>query len=424
MLSEVNAKRTYNFLIFSSFFMYILFIGVKNTFTAEIALIMTVFGINKPTASMTTTYYFVTYGITQILLFFFLSKFNIKKFLIATLSVAACLMFSVGLCTGIVQIYVIYAISGFFQAGLWAGIIAVLSLYLPKSKLASANKALAVGYPVAGGISYGFSAIFNSFGNWNLPFIVLGTLAFLSVWMFYLATTRAEKIAHIDKIEVEEKKEEKTSQDEYKIFNIDTKVKRFSFYIIMLILSFLSASLYFAVIGWIPSLMKDIYSMNEATAALITMVVPLSVMFGAIIVIDLCEKYKNTMLVAMVAFAISIVFAVFLVFFYGFNMIVSLVVIIIMLNLVHGARNIFSSITTFKMRKQLNSGGFAALVNSTASIGAGVAPTIIGAVIDSAGWQVSYITVLALDVVIVSILIVLSFMVNANLKKQKLQEQN
>ena len=160
-----KAKKAQSFLIFSAFFLYILFIGVKNVYTAEIELIKTVFGIDKPTASMTTTYYFCTYGVTQVLLFFFMRKFNVKIFLTVSLGIAALLMFSVGLCpeNSIVPIYVIYAIGGVFQAGLWAGIIGILSTHLPGEKLAFANKIMAIGLPVAGGISYGFSSIFELF---------------------------------------------------------------------------------------------------------------------------------------------------------------------------------------------------------------------------------------------------------------------
>ena len=136
-------------------------------------------------------------------------------------------------------------------------------------------------------------------------------------------------------------------------------------------------------------------------------------------IIDICERYKNIIVVATVSFTLALVFALFMVLYYGINMIVSLIVIVVLLNVVHGARNIFSSITAFKMRKQINSGAFCALTNSAASLGAGIAPTIIGAIIDSVGWQMSYLTIFAVDGVIVAILVVLSLIVNANLKKQK-----
>jgi sugar phosphate permease len=414
-----KSKKAQGFLIFSAFFLYILFIGVKNVYTAEIALIQLIFKIDKPTASMTTTYYFFTYCATQVLLFLFMRKFNLKIFLTITLGIASLLMFSVGFCpeNTIVPIYVVYAIGGVFQAGLWAGIVAILSMYLPGEKLAFANKIMAIGMPVAGGISYGFSSIFNSFGNWNLPFIILGALAFLAVGLFYFAILGVEKIPR-EKV-AEGKKQSDGKKVEYKIFNLDKPIKRIGFYVVVLALCLLTGSLYFGITNWIPSLMVDIYKMPQATATLITTIVPLSIVLGSIVVIDLCERYKNTMLIGAICFSISLVLILYLIFFYNLNLIVTLIVLVLLLNIVNGGRNIFSSILAFKMRAQINAGGLAAISNAFSSLGAGFAPTIVGAIIEVSGWQVSYITLFGICAVTVGVLVVLTIMVNNNLRKQK-----
>lgn len=419
MLSETKIKKAYNFLVFSALIMYILFLAVKNSFTAEITTIMDFFAIDKPTASMTTTYYFFTYGITQIFLFFFISKFNLKWFLTTTLSISAILMFVVGFCTNIVQIYIIYAISGIMQAGLWAGIIAVLSLYLPKKLIAGANKILSIGMPVAGGLSYGVSAIFNSFGNWSGPFIIMGALVFVAVWVFYLAIINVQKVYRYDLSSASENTIVESKEKEIELFDLSTKLKKILFYLTSFALSFLSTSIYFAILNWIPSLMVDIYEMSNSVSTLITTIVPLSIIAGPIIVINYCEKYKNLMLVAAVFFAMSIIFVLYMVFFYSFNLIASLVILIILLNIVHGARSIFSSIMAFKIRNQVNSGGYAAIANAFASLGASFAPTIIGAIIESAGWGVSYLTILIINIVLVALLILFGMWSRKHINKQK-----
>ena len=411
-----NHIKTYKLLICVSLIMYICFISVKNVFSAEIALIMKIFNIDKPTASMTTTYYFFTYGITQIVLFFILGKMNLKKYLTITLLISAVLMISVGFCNGITQIYVIYALSGFVQAGLWAGIIAVLSMYLPKKMLASANRVLSLGMPIAGGISYGVSAIFNAFNNWNLPFIILGALSLVSVCVFCFLLKRVDKIPRFFE---EETDNSATKRDvEYKLVDLSSAWKKVCFYVTFLILSFLSTALYYAVLNWIPSLMVDVFSLSESVSTLITTIVPLSMMIGAVVFINFCEKYKNVMMLGVVFFAISLIILLFLVFFYNFNMIVSLVAIILFLNIVHGARSLFYSVLPLKMRNQLNSGALAAIANAFASLGASVAPTVIGAVIESSGWAISYLAVFVVEAVMILIMIALGIAIGKNLKKQ------
>ena len=191
----------------------------------------------------------------------------------------------------------------------------------------------------------------------------------------------------------------------------------------MMVLSFLAVSVYRAIINWIPSLMADVFAMNESVSTLITTIVPIAIIIGPMIVIDCCEKHKNTMLVGTVFFGASLPFILYMVLFYDFNVVVSLIVLVIFLNLLYGARVIFSSVVAFKMKDQLNAGAYSALGNAFASFGVSFAPTIVGAIIETSGWAVSYFAIMIMVVVIVLILIALSFIVHANIKKQKLQIQ-
>ena len=83
-------KKYYNFLIFACtflwvmwacFFMYVLMMGSKNVYTAELVEIGNIFNVNKSQASLAMTYYFVTYSIAQIVLFFFMDNINLKWFM-------------------------------------------------------------------------------------------------------------------------------------------------------------------------------------------------------------------------------------------------------------------------------------------------------------------------------------------------------
>jgi len=57
-------------LIFACFFLYTLSMAVKGIFVAELEYVRTMWNLEFATISMTNTFYFVAYGLVQVLLFF------------------------------------------------------------------------------------------------------------------------------------------------------------------------------------------------------------------------------------------------------------------------------------------------------------------------------------------------------------------
>ena len=75
---QVKKDRISKTFIWACFFLYILMMGSKNSYTAEIVEIMTVFDTTKARASLAMTYYFVTYAVAQIILTFIMGKINLR----------------------------------------------------------------------------------------------------------------------------------------------------------------------------------------------------------------------------------------------------------------------------------------------------------------------------------------------------------
>ena len=83
-LANVDEKRYRygNLLIFACFFLYASSMAAKGVFAAQIKFIVDLWGLEYATASMANTYYFVTYGLVQVGLFFFMSKINMRKYML------------------------------------------------------------------------------------------------------------------------------------------------------------------------------------------------------------------------------------------------------------------------------------------------------------------------------------------------------
>ena len=84
-LQNKKRNRAYKFLIFATFFLYIILTGSKNLYVAEKTTLQSLgtFGSFTDLAA-TMEYYFYAYAVMQILLVFFMKKINVKWFLTIT----------------------------------------------------------------------------------------------------------------------------------------------------------------------------------------------------------------------------------------------------------------------------------------------------------------------------------------------------
>ena len=83
----------------------------------------------------------------------------------------------------------------------------------------------------------------------------------------------------------------------------------------------------------------------------------------------------------------------------------------------NGVKAIVLSVITFQMKEQINAGAYSAIANAIASISGGVTPTIIGKIIDVAGWETAYFVIFALIGAIIASLIVIRILVRRSKKE-------
>ena len=111
-----------------------------------------------------------------------------------------------------------------------------------------------------------------------------------------------------------------------------------------------------------------------------------------------------------------------LTFFYKTSIFIALPLTIIYVILTNGVKTIATSIIIFKMRKQFNVSAYSAISNATASIAAGVMPVVVGALIDYAGWRLSYLVTFIVALTFTAILIIINATLSKANKKRKIKQ--
>ena len=413
-LRNKAANFKYWLLIISSFIMYIMLTSSKNLYTSNKTTFYTLgtFG-NLADIASTLEYYFYSYAIMQLCLVFFVKKVNVKWFLTITIGTSAILTILVAFTSTIIHHYIIYTVNGALQAGIWGCILKNLSKYLPRNFLAKGNGLMSAGPASAYTLSYLVAALFGE--NWSFPFIVLGVILLISVFVYFFAVTLVSKINYNAETYTANDKE---ILDEKPLLQLRTKSNVLVFYGISVLIGFIITSVYSMLNNNVDFFLKEIGNLTNSQCKLLTIIATVSTAIGPIFTVILCEKHKNFIFVGGTLCAISSVFLLLLTLFFEVNVILSLLLFVIFLIISNGARSISLSIAALKERSVIDTGTYTIAVNSFASIAMGFAPKFMSTILDnptltiSQSWRLSFTICLVALVALSALLFVIGYISN------------
>jgi len=397
-------------LIFACYFVYVAELAAKFVFGAEIATIIVELKTDKVNASFANTYYFIVYGLVQVILSFLMGKIDMRKYLVVTLPFAAITMICMGFATNIEFMWIIFPISGIFQAGLWSGINLILTKYLPACLLNTANRVINTGVAVSSIIAYGMSAVCVSYVGWRMPFFILGTVFLISAVFFAFVVRKTQNYADIldDTTLFNGDKD----IDNNSLFTLNTRKQTVAFYCISIVMVFLITSVYNSLCNWLPSLLIDVFSFRQDVSIYVSILSPVVMLFGPMLTLWSCARDKNFIRQCLIYSSIILLICILLTFLYQTNVILAVLLFVLYMGLANGIRVIVLSVITFQLHTQINAGTYSAISNAVASVSSGVIPTFFGFLIDSYGWKNAFsFTIILLGVIIV-LLFVLMILVN------------
>ncbi len=425
---EANRHKVGKMFMFTCSLFYILSVAAKGIFAAEISYIVKIWNLTQMQVELANTLYFITYGLVQIILFIFMEKINIIKYAFVTVPISAVVSIAMGLVSGIKGIWVLFALVGVFQAGMWCGANYLVTKYVPRKLLPSANKLLASGYAIGTAVSFVISAFFVGLELWRIPYFILGGLLLVCTAVLFYQTKLIARYSAINKrldlrqmmLENKEKNNNITLPQEMvekPIFSLSSNKRRVVFYMAILVVSFLLNGLYYGVMSFVTRVLVDIYALPQDASIYISTIIPIIIILGPLITINSCEKHKDFIKVAIKYLFIILPIPILIIFFYKVNIILYLVLIVLYLILANGIRVILNNVVGFKMNDYINVAAFVALINAFASISASVWPLIIAYIKDNGTWGATYSAIAIMVVVVLLATIVIDLLVRRVYKK-------
>ncbi len=430
-IMKKRRSRAYVLLIFASVFLYLTLTASKNLYSAEKTTFYSLgtFG-NLTDLASTMEYYFYTYAAMQIFLAFFIKRINIKWFLAVTIGISAVLTALVSFTDGIGQHYIIFAINGILQAGIWGILLKILSVYLPMRLLPIANQIMSAAPAAASATAYGVAALFGD--NWRLPFLILGILLFFAVVLYTVSVgivARFPKDMSTHHIVMSDGTEADVSDEEENDFiHLNSKRRVAVFYAVSIFVGFVVTSIYFMVNNSLDIYLKEVGGFTNSTAKILTVFAPLAAVVGPLICVRSCERHRNFIVVAAVYFGLALITCTVVLFVFDRSVVAALVLIVLFLVLANGGRSVSLSIAALKMRTKIDTGVYSTIVNAVASIASGVTPKIITTILDkeslsvTESWRISLGVIFAANLLAVVILVALVFFIKLLNRKDKRNE--
>lgn len=361
----------------------------RYSYNSNITAVIDAFGVSHADAGLVTTCFFFAYGIGQVVNGF-LCRFYPKRWIVPfALTVSAILNLAVFFGVPFWAFKYLWLINGMVQSILWPTLISVLSQSLPSTELKKSVVVMSTTVPVGTFLAYGFSAFLAVFNSYSYSFLfgAVSMLAAAAVWLCCYRQPSQEIRG--------ERRAVSSSSSHGKL--------RSSLIFTVTVLCL------FAVVNnlvkdglttWVPSILKEKFSLPESMSILLTLVLPVLGMFGAACNAALEKKLPSFISLSGIWYLLTVLCIGIVVLFVQshFWWVILLAFGLISL-FMHAVNNAITSMAPLYMRDQMDSGLLAGLLNGFCYVGSTVSSYGLGTVADSFGWNGVFLLLLVISCV-------------------------
>ncbi|MEE1010855.1 MAG: MFS transporter [Acutalibacteraceae bacterium] len=380
MDNKLTAKKE-NKIIFICWLAYTAaYIGRLN-FNASIVSIVSDLGVEKSTAGLVSSFFFVAYGAGQLANGILSKRYNARIMIFLSLIFSAVFNLLMPIANDISIMKYIWLGNGVVQSVLWSTLIKTLSEQLSDKKLPKAILAMSTTVAIGTFVAYGLSSISAQFGNWKLVFYVATAILTVSavIW-FMLYEKSPDKI-----IEANNGKNEKVKMAKPVV-------------IALFLAAFAGVANGFIKDGintWVPSVLKEEFNFTESFSILLALLLPLVSTMGAAIAKKVHEKIPSHAKMNMIFYIFSALLCSGILLSLKFKSVVFIMICFIcvacgmaMIN------NVITSMFALDYRKLLNAGFAAGLLNTFCYIGSTITSYALGSVAENKGWNAVFVIML------------------------------
>ena len=387
--NQVKSKKSQAYLlIFLGWLVYATSYLGKVNYSANITQIIDFYGITKAQAGTVSSFFFFAYGIGQVVNGILCRRYNTKWMIFGSLMVSATINLVIAVSTDFAMIKWLWLVNGFTLSILWPTIIRLLSETLPQKVLGTSSVVMGTTVAIGTLVIYGLSSIFAAFHRFKLSFYSasFAVIAVAIIWLLFykkvVAGANAERTKEdmVEATGLEAPTQEMQKSGERKILFMSIYVLCFCSVGVNLIKDGLTT--------WVPSILKEEFSMSDSLSILLTLFLPILAVFGNAYALRLHKKIPDYVSHCTVVFAVIAVFIGMIIGSLSLKLVLFMLIGLIVVNFLASSLNsLVTSIFPLFMRGKVNSGLFAGILNGFCYLGSTISSYGLGAIADKFGWS-------------------------------------
>lgn len=396
-------KSGATFIIFLCWLVYTVSYLGKVNYSANITHILKFYEISKAEAGLVPTFFFFAYGIGQVVNGFLCKKYNARWTIFAGLGISAVINLIIPFATDFDIIKWLWMINGFVLSMLWPTLVGLLACVLPQKDLERSS--VIMGTTVAGGtlLIYGLSSLFSVFNNFKLAFYTPGIVGLVVSIIWLISFNRASYESKREKegelqVDFKEEKAVKAEGEDRsrKIFMLSVCALCFCGVGVNLIKDGLTT--------WVPSILKEEYSMTDSVSILLTVFLPIVAVFGNLFALRVHRRIPDYVTHCCVVFALMAVITGVIIGCLEIRFAILMLVCLVIVNFLASSLNsLITSIFPIFMRGKVNSGFYAGILNGFCYLGSTISSYGLGYIADHFGWTAVFFVLIAFCVSVVMV---------------------
>ena len=377
-----------NYLIFLCWFIYTVAYLGRYSYTTNVVLIISEYGITRAEAGLVSTCFFIVYGIGQVVNGLLCKKYAKRWLLGGALVVSAIVNLAIGCGVPFTLYKYLWIVNGAAQSFLWSSVICILGDYLPAEKLKTATLVMSTSVTVGTFVSYGMSALFSWLNIFRGTFIFAGLLLAAGAFLW---TATYNGVATNEKVSLEEVETSET-KNKLPVFILCSVILLGIFAVVdNLVKDGLST--------WVPSILKEEFGMNDSLSVLLTLSLSAVGVLGSFLAMNLYKKIKDHIVICGIFFlAASILLAVVLAFINTEAWLLILLCFCVICCVMSGINNVITAMAPLYLRNYINSGLLAGILDGCCYVGSAISAYGLGSLADGNGWGGVFVLMLLLCV--------------------------
>lgn len=399
---ENTGQKEQNLIITLAFFVYAMAYFGRYSFSSSINSILSEFGVDKAQTGLVMTFFFIAYGIGQVVNGF-LCKYYPKRYIFPVALWLSALINAVlffGIKTGYIGRYFylvkyIWMLNGIVQSLIWTSLIFTLGENIEQKNLAKSGVVLGMTVPVGTFVAYSISSLMEHFGYYEMSFALAAVvmtatgLAWLTLFKPYARTDVAESVSGGDE----------------PVRKAGVKMP-FAVIITLIGLSVFAISNNFIKDGlqtWIPTILKETYKFSNAAALILATGVYILGVLGTFIAKKLNERIKDFSALSLVFFVVIALSSAGISAFLNVSALPVILFFCMVMISGYAVNNIVTSLAPLFLRDHINPGVTAGVLDGFCYVGSALTTYLLGFVADRHGWNT--VVLLLLTVAVFSVLI-------------------